>query len=198
MQFLYREIHYSLARHKATHKHKTLKKKPTVVQETLKVTIIALYTGLVYAMQVALAFLPNIELVTFMLSIAALVFTWYYVIGMAFIFCLLEMILSGSGVWELTYMVAWPTLVIVTRLLKRSINNHWWIFILVDTVFGLLFGSFDTGMETIVYGKQTAMVYWMNGWVFDAIHGIANGILAFVLYKPIKNLFNTHLKRYLF
>lgn len=173
-------------------------KRRSLRMTSLKITILALYTGLVFAMQLALSFLPNIEVVTFLLAMAALIFTWYYAVAIAIIFTFLEVMIAGSGVWAITYFVVWPALCIIVASLKKVINKHWWVFVIINAFFGFAFGSFDTGIDCLFYGTKTAMAYWMAGWVFDAVHGISNFIVAFILYKPIKGLFDKTLKKYLF
>jgi len=65
------------------------------IQKLIKLIIIALYSALVFALKEALAILPNIEVVTFLLSFAALVFPFRMAILIPLIFNLCEILLRG-------------------------------------------------------------------------------------------------------
>jgi|GEM_PF-896393 len=65
------------------------------IQKLIRLIIIALYSALVFALKEALAILPNIEVVTFLLSFAALVFPFRMAISIPLIFNLCEILLRG-------------------------------------------------------------------------------------------------------
>jgi energy-coupling factor transport system substrate-specific component len=64
---------------------------------------------------------------------------------------------------------------------------------LISGSYGLSFGAlcsipylFIGSVEgSILGGLQMAFSYWLSGIPFDIAHGIANFIIAFVLFKPL-------------
>lgn len=167
------------------------------VQKLLRLLIIALYSALVFALKEALAILPNIEVVTFLLAFAALVFPLSMSISIPFIFNLCEILLRGIATWVILYLVAWPLLVLLIWSCKKVIKKHWWIFILLNSLWGFSFGTLDAFLHLLMYGKSAFLMYWINGLVFDAIHGVANTMVAGVLYKPVMHLWDLRLKYYI-
>lgn len=167
------------------------------VQKLMRLLIIPLYATLVFALKEALAFLPNIEVVTFLLAFGALVFPLYMGLSISFLFGSLEIMLYSSGTWVLLYFTAWPLLVIIIWTLQKIIKKYWWIFVVITSLWGFMFGTFDALLHLIMFGKNTFYVYWIAGIVFDGVHGVSNFMFSALLYKPIMLLWNQQLSHYI-
>ncbi|WP_425381549.1 hypothetical protein [Spiroplasma endosymbiont of Polydrusus pterygomalis] len=145
----------------------------------------------------ALAILPNIEVVTFLLAFAALVFPLYMSLTIPLIFASLEILLYGANTWIFLYFSAWPILVIIIWIFRHLIKKYWWIFIIITSLWGFAFGTFDSLIHLILFGKSSFYLYWLSGLNFDAIHGIVNFMFSSFLYKPIISIWNKHLQYYI-
>lgn len=167
------------------------------IQKLIRLIIIALYSALVFALKEALAILPNIEVVTFLLSFAALVFPFRMAISIPLIFNLCEILLRGIATWVILYMVAWPLLVTIIWLFRKVIKKCWWLFIIINSLWGFSFGTLDAFLHLLLYGKADFYLYWLNSLPFDAIHGVSNAVVASILYKPTLYLWNLRLKYYI-
>ncbi|MBE4704402.1 hypothetical protein [Spiroplasma platyhelix] len=167
------------------------------VQKLLRLLIIALYSALVFALKEALAILPNIEVVTFLLSFAALVFPLSISISIPLIFNLCEILLRGVATWVILYFIAWPLLVLLIWSFKKVIKKHWWLFIVLNSLWGFTFGTLDAFLHLLMYGKSAFFAYWLNGLLFDAVHGVSNAVVAGVLYQPVMHLWDLRLKYYI-
>lgn len=167
------------------------------IQKLVRLLIIALYSALVFALKEALAILPNIEVVTFLLSFAALIFPLTMSISIPLIFNLCEILLRGFTTWVILYFIAWPLLIILIWSFKKLIKKHWWLFVILNSLWGFSFGTLDALIHLALYGKSAFLMYWINGLAFDAIHGVSNAVVAGVLYKPIMHLWDTRLKYYI-
>lgn len=167
------------------------------VQKILKIVIIGVYAGLVFALKESLAILPNIEVVTFLLSFAALVFPLTMSLSITLAFNLCEILLRGIATWVILYLIAWPLIVFLIWLSKKGIKKHWWIFIIINSLWGFSFGTLDAFIHLWLFGKATFYLYWIRGLMFDAIHGISNFMVAAILYKPILALWESRLKYYI-
>lgn len=167
------------------------------IQKLIRLIIIALYSALIFALKEALAILPNIEVVTFLLSFAALVFPFSMAITIPLIFNLCEILLRGIATWVILYMIAWPLLVIIIWSLRKVIRKYWWLFIIINSLWGFSFGTLDSFIWLLLYGKSGFYLHWLNGLIFDAIHGVGNTVVASVLYKPTLYLWDSRLKYYI-
>lgn len=167
------------------------------IQKLIRLIIIALYSALVFALKEALAILPNIEVVSFLLSFAALVFPFRMAIAIPLIFNLCEILLRGIATWVILYCIAWPLLVTIIWLFRTIIKKHWWLFIIINNLWGFSFGTLDAFIHLFLYGKASFYLYWLNSLPFDAIHGVSNAVVASILYQPTLYLWNLRLKYYI-
>mgnify|MGYP001090424746 CR=1 FL=1 len=70
---------------------------------------LALLTALLFVAQVALAFLPNIELVSLLIIVYTLAFR-HKVLYVIYAFAVLEGLLYGFTMWWITYLYVWTVL----------------------------------------------------------------------------------------
>ncbi|AHI53495.1 cobalamin adenosyltransferase [Spiroplasma sabaudiense Ar-1343] len=172
------------------------------VKLLFRLTIIPVYAAMVVGAKEALALVPNIELVTFLLSFAALVFPVLMVLGIITVFTFIEVFIYSYGVanWMLLYLVAWPMLVLIVLLLRKAIKWNWIIFVIINTLFGFAFGLIDATLNFFVWFNfdfPVTVAYYLRGITFDIIHGVGNCLISFILYKPVMLLWESHLKKYL-
>ncbi|WP_308149698.1 hypothetical protein [Spiroplasma sp. AdecLV25b] len=167
------------------------------VQKLIRLLIVPLYAALVFACKEALAVLPNIEVVTFLLAFAALVFPLYMAMSIPIIFGLLEVILYGGSSWVILYFSAWPILVLIVWMFRGIIKKYWWIFITITSLWGFCFGTLDSFLHLLMFGKASFYFYWIAGLPFDAVHGVGNFMFSVFLYKPVMAIWTSHLQHYL-
>lgn len=151
-----------------------------------KLTRIALLSAILYVSKVVLEFLPNIELVTFLIIMYTLVFGKETFLTIT-VFNLFQLIQWGFGSWWITYLYVWPLFCLVTLLLKKLIKEEFLIWGIVAGMFGLLFGS----MFALVYipvDPAYAFAYWISGLPWDVWHCVWNFVLMAVLGKPVYTL----------
>lgn len=167
------------------------------VQKLIRLLVIPLYAALVFACKEALAILPNIEIVTFLLAFSALVFPLYMSLSIPIIFGLLEIMLYGGNTWVILYFSTWPILVLIIWMFRGVIKKYWLTFIIITSLWGFSFGTLDSFLHLLMFGKTSFYVYWIAGLPFDAVHGVANFIFSIFLYKPVMKLWTSHLQHYL-
>lgn len=153
------------------------------VGNKLKMTVIsAVFGALLIAVQIALGFLPNVELVTTLLLVFAAVCKGYAFISV-YTFVIAEGLIYGFNLWWLGYLYVWliPT---VAGILMRKVKNP--IFhAAFSALFGLMFGIL-TSPPDLILGKHETLAYIIAGIPFDLMHCIGNGILTALLYLPLK------------
>ena len=147
--------------------------------------------------KLALANLPNIEIVSFWVILFTLTFglrTIYAIYG----FVLIEGVLYGVHFWWAAYLYVWTILALVTWAFRKQQSVLFWC--ILSALFGLFFGAlcaipyFITGTLSggLYNGLLAGFSWWIAGIPFDLIHGIANFVLMFVLYHPVNNVLTKH------
>ena len=131
----------------------------------------------------ALAFLPNVELVSLLTILFTLVFR-RQVIGGLGVFLLLEGVLYGFGLWWLMYLYVWPLLAVLVwlfRWMKRS-----WQWAVFSGLFGLAFGILCSLVYLPMGGVSMVIAWIISGFTFDLVHAGGNFMLALLLYHPLR------------
>lgn len=156
-----------------------------------RVAVFGLCTALIFALQVALSVLPNVELVSLLVIVYARIFRFraFYII---YLFVVLEGILYGFHLWWISYLYVWTLLALITILFHRVKSSVLWA--ILSGTFGLCFGALCAIPYLFIGGPMAAVAYWINGIPFDIIHAVSNFILCLVLWKPLMRLAGQILK----
>ena len=155
--------------------------------KTYELILMGMLTGILFMGQVILAFLPNVEIVTFLILLYALVFGRKVFI-MIYTFVLLEGIFYGFGLWWINYLYIWSILAVVVLLLKRQRSTVFWS--LVTGFFGLCFGALCALPYFFIGGPAAVFSYWITGIPYDIPHCIGNAVLCLLLFKPAYYILN--------
>lgn len=154
----------------------------------LSVKNIALLGVMIAILEVAknaLAFLPNVELVTLLIIIYALYLgklTFFVVPA----FILIEGCIYGFGLWWIMYLYTWPFLAVLTMIFRKQ--KSVWFWSILSGLFGLFFGALSAIPYIFISGIEGAFAWWIAGIPFDITHCISNFILCLVLFKPLNNV----------
>ena len=151
-------------------------------------TAMALLGTVLFVCQVALRFLPNIELVSFFIILSSLCFGWR-TMGAVAVFVILEgMVYGFTPSWWVGYAIIWPMLCACTIwqkkvLMKKNIHRA-----LFSGAFGLCFGLLYAVGNIPFLGFYGAVGYWITGFPFDALHMLGNYFLMLVLGERMLNI----------
>lgn len=152
---------------------------------TRELCALALLAGLMTASQVAMAALPNIHLVATLIIVTTLAFGLKALLSVA-VFVMLEGMIFGFGVWWVSYLYAWPVLVLVVMLIGKNGSKLTWA--IVAGAHGLLFGAMCALPYLFIGGWKMAFSYWVAGIPFDLAHCAGNFVLALLLVPPLSRL----------
>ena len=153
------------------------------VQRTRELVVMGVLTAIVFVAQVALGFLPNIEVVTLLFILYTLVFG-KKVFFMIYAFALLEGVFYGFGMWWINYMYVWSLQALVTLLFRKQTSV--WFWSILSGFYGITFGALCAIPYFFVGGPSAAFSYWVSGIAYDIPHCIGNFVLCLVLYKPLR------------
>ncbi len=165
------------------------------MKPTLKIVLIGLFSGLLVVLQVALAPLPNIELVTFLMLMYTLFLPFSMSILIVLVFVTLEMLTWGMGDWVIGYYWIWLVWIGLVYTLKPILKQNHFSWALLSGFWGILFGMLFAINHGFFYGFKFSLIYWIKGISFDIIHTISNYIIVLVLFKPTYILLTKLLER---
>lgn len=150
------------------------------------IALMGVLGALLILVQVGLAVLPNIELISLLVILYTLVFGKSAFIPVL-LFTLVEGLIYGFGLWWLNYLYIWPLLVLIALLFKTQRSPIFWA--IVSAAYGLCFGALCAIPYLFIGGLPSAFAYWVQGIPFDLLHCIGNGLAALLLFKPLLKLF---------
>lgn len=155
------------------------------ILSTYEIAIIGISSAILVMSQLAIAFLPNIELVSLLIIIYTLNFKRkaLYVI---YTFVLIEGIIFGFSLWWFAYLYIWLVLFVVTYILRNINSSLTWA--IIASIFGLLFGTLSSIPYLFIGGISTAVAYIIAGISFDLIHCFSNFIIVLVLFNPLNKI----------
>lgn len=154
-------------------------------RNTKELAAAGLCAASMFAGQVALASLPNVEIVSLLVICFTLAFG-RKVLFVIYTFVLLEGIFYGFGIWWVSYLYVWTILALAVMPFRRMDSAVF--FALISGFFGLFFGAFCSLPYLIAGGAETAFAYWISGLPFDLVHCAGNFFLCLVLFKPVSRV----------
>ena len=154
-----------------------------------ELTILAVCTALLFAVQVALAGLPNIELVSLLVILYTITFQKKALLPI-YSFVVLQGLLYGFHLWWFMYLYVWFILWLVVMFFgqqQRSVLQ----WALLSGIYGLLFGGLCAVSYLPFSGIAGAIAWWIAGIPSDFVHGIGNFIVTLVLFQPLHRIMST-------
>ena len=148
-----------------------------------EITLFAVLGALTFALQVAMAPLPNIEPVSLLVMIFAATFGWKCLYPI-YVFVSMEILFYGISVWNIYYLYVWTVLALCAILLRTQRSTLLWA--LLSAVFGLFFGALCGIVDIFIGGFSYAAAKWVSGIPFDLLHCGGNFAMALILFKPLR------------
>ena len=139
--------------------------------------------ALTFALQVAMAPLPNIEPVSLLVMIFAAVFGWKSLYPV-YVFVVMEILFYGISTWNIYYLYVWTVLTLGAIMLRKSKNPLAWA--MLSGVFGLAFGALCGIVDIFIGGFAYAASKWVSGIPFDLLHCGGNFAIALIMFKPLR------------
>ena len=146
------------------------------------IALVGITAATVECGKLALAALPNIEIVTLLVALYGYVFGWYGVLS-AVVFVSIEPLIYGFGTWLPSYLIYWPLVAVVFMLLaKMRVRSRWLLTaaaVVLTVFFGILTSFIDVGLLSGNFDRffYRFGVYYARGIVFYAIQIACNAVL---------------------
>ena len=154
----------------------------------IKITEIALFgvlAALTFSAKLVMSGLPNIEPVSLMVMIFAVIFGKKGLYPL-YVYVVMEFLFFGFGLWNINYLYVWPILFVAARLLRNMESPVGWA--ILSGTFGLCFGALCGIVDIFIGGWSYAIAKWVAGLNFDLWHCGGNFVIALLLFKPMRKL----------
>lgn len=159
--------------------------------KTREIVILGILAAIVFIAQIALYFIPNVEIVTLLIILYTLLLgrKVFYII---YVFVILEGFVYGFGMWWLNYMYVWSVQALITLLFRKQDSVFFWS--IMSGFYGITFGALCTIPYFFAGGTSAAFAYWVSGLGYDLTHTIGNVAVCLVLYKPLRYILEKCIK----
>ena len=150
-----------------------------------QIALFGMLGALTFGMKVAMAGLPNIEPVSLMVMLFAVVFGWKALYPI-YLYVMLEVLLYGINLWNINYLYVWLVLALGAMAMRRLRHPLWWA--LLSGAFGMAFGFLCCPVYVFIGGWDYAIRWWLSGIAFDIPHAAGNFVIALILFTPLRKL----------
>lgn len=150
-----------------------------------QIVLFGMLGALTFSMKVVMAGLPNIEPVSLMVMLFAVVFGLKGLFPTA-VYIQMEFLFYGFGIWNINYLYIWEILFFGAFFMRRLKHPLW--FAGLSGAFGFLFGLLCAPAYIGMGGIEFAISWWLSGIPFDITHGIGNLCIALLLFMPMRKL----------
>ena len=147
--------------------------------------LFAILGALTFAAKYVMSFLPNIEPVSLMVMLFAVVFGWKWVYPV-YLYVVMEILFYGISLWNINYLYIWAVLAVAAICLRKMQSPLAWA--MLSGVFGLMFGALCGIVDILIGGFGYAVSKWVSGIPFDIMHCAGNFVMALLLFGPLRKL----------
>ena len=148
-----------------------------------EIAVLGLLSALLFGAKMAMAPLPNIEPVSLLVIVYAVVLGVRALVPV-YVYALLEILTWGFGYWSACYLYVWTVLALAALALRRMESPLGWAAL--SGAFGLCFGALCSLTYWVAGGWAYALSWWISGIPFDLLHGAGNFAMALALFKPCR------------
>lgn len=159
-----------------------------MADKKLSVQQIALFGvlgALTFGAKFVMSMLPNIEPVSLMVMVYAVVMGRKALYPI-YIYVILEILVYGLGTWNFNYLYIWTILWLLALCFKNMQHPLAWA--MLSGTFGLFFGLLCTPVDVFIGGVPYAFAKWISGLSFDLLHCAGNFVMALLLFVPMRTL----------
>ena len=150
-----------------------------------EMVLFAVLGAMTFAAKYVMSFLPNIEPVSLMVMLFAVVFGWKWIYPV-YLYVVMEILFYGISLWNINYLYIWAVLAVAACFLRNMRHPLAWA--ILSGTFGLLFGALCGIVDIFIGGFGYAVTKWVSGIPFDIAHCAGNFVIALVLFVPLRNL----------
>jgi len=149
------------------------------------VALFGVLGALTFGLKMAMSWLPNIEPVSLLVMLYAVIFGRKSLYPI-YLYVVLEILFFGIQLWTINYLYVWVLLALAAWLLRRTESPLAWA--MLSGSFGLLFGLLCAPVYLFTGGFGFAVSWWISGIPYDLLHCAGNFVMTLVLFIPLRKL----------
>ena len=157
------------------------------------ITLYAILGAILYALKMVMAGLPNIEPVSLLIMVYAVVFG-PKALWAVYIYALLECFTWGFNTWTVSYLYIWLILFLLAKLLRNMESPLSWA--ILSGGFGMCFGLLCAPVCLFSGGWAYAVSWWVSGSPYDLLHCAGFFVIALCLFRPCRRALTALYQRY--
>ena len=140
--------------------------------------------AMTFGAKVAMSGLPNIEPVSLMVMLFAVVFGLKGLFPV-YLYVAMELLFFPAGTWAINYLYIWAILFVAAYFMRKLKNPIFWA--LLSGAFGMSFG-FLCSFIFFRKGLGYMLAWTASGFPYDIPHAIGNFVIALILFYPLRTL----------
>ena len=152
--------------------------------------LFAIFAAMMFMSKIILEFLPNVHMLGMFVVLLTSVYRKKALIPI-YLFVLIEGVYVGFALWWVPYLYIWTVLWGFAMLIPKDCNKKYMIIVypLVCGLHGFLYGTLYAPFQAFAFSLnfKQSLVWIAAGLPWDAIHGISNFFMGFLVY-PLKML----------
>ena len=153
-------------------------------QRIREYVVFAMLGAIMFTSKIIMEVLPNIHLLGMLTMTYTLVYRRRALIPL-YVYVLLMGVYAGFNVWWVPYLYIWTILWGVTMLLPKNMPKKvsCVVYPIICSLHGFLFGILYAPAEALFFNLSFSetLIWIANGALFDAIHGISNFFVGFLI-----------------
>ena len=167
------------------------KKNHSPMFTTQELAFLALITAACVVGRLLFQFIPNIQPMTAIFILLTLFLGASRGIIVSILSLIITNIYLGMGVWTITQIVGFSTIVVIAAGLNRLpiFQKHLILQVSYSFIAGFLYGLILALIDTQIYGISNFWMYYLGGVSFDFLHAIGNVGFYLILAPIFKRLF---------
>lgn len=152
-----------------------------------ELTRIALMGTLLYIVFHAFSDILYLEMITFTILSFAQVFSRRETVIACVLFAALHLLLHGIMVWNIAYLLIFPTYGYLFASMKRLLKGRPTLTALIAGCFSFLIGQL-VDLPFILFSQTITVFYLLLGIKTSLIQGTLTFLVTLFLYEPIQNV----------
>lgn len=164
-----------------------MKKRSLMGGAAKKIALVGIAAATIECGKLALAFLPNVEVVTLLTALYGYAFGGLGVLA-ALVFVCIEPLIWGVNTWVVLYFVYWPLVAVIFWVFGRiKLKNRWIIAasaVFLTVIFGLLSAFVEIGLFSGYFDRfwYRFGIYYLRGIPFYVAQIATNAVLFPLLF----------------
>ncbi len=149
-----------------------------------EMVLFAMLGAIMFCSKIIMEILPNIHLLGMLTMVYTIVFRTKALIPI-YVYVILNGLYAGFSMWWMPYLYIWTILWGITMLLpkKMPVKVKFVVYPVICALHGFAFGFLYSPAHALMMGLnlEQTLTWVLSGIYFDAIHGIGNFAIGFLV-----------------